>query len=65
MAHEVAYYNRLSECIPKIQWLDDELVDPGFFERKTEEFKKFNLLKHTFLPSQKLTDAELERISFI
>lgn len=45
--------------------MDDENIVPGFFERKTEEVKKMNLLKNTFMPSQRLADSELERLSFI
>ena len=63
---EVAYYQRMQECAPRLVSLDDEEVDIGFYERKTEEAKKLNLIKKgMFLPSQKLSDAEIERLSFI
>eukprot|EP00347_Sterkiella_histriomuscorum_P023670 403333794 len=62
---EVAYYQRVQECVPKIKSLDDEEVQTAFFDRKTEEYKKINLIKTTFLPSQKLTDSEFERLNFI
>ena len=46
---EVAYYQRIQENVPRIVTLDDEEIDVGFFERKTEEVKKLNIVKNSLL----------------
>jgi hypothetical protein len=35
----------MQESVPRIEYLDDELVEPGYFERKIEEVRKMNLKK--------------------
>lgn len=67
---EVSYYQKLQENLPRIQYLDDELVVPSpqaFFERKTDESKKHAILKniqpHADLTSVNFSAVEREIIS--
>jgi hypothetical protein len=56
---ELAYYSKIQENVPKIEYLDDEAVTDGFFERKIEEAKRLNLIKTTkpALPPNILNEA--------
>jgi len=39
VASELTYYQKLQDHAPRLQFLDDELVLPGHFDKKTEELK--------------------------
>lgn len=43
VAKEIAYYKRIFENVPLIEFLDDEKVEPGFFENKEKELKNLKL----------------------
>ena len=58
---EVTYYQKLQENLPRIQYLDDDLVVPSsqaFFEKKTDESKKLAFMKNI------KPHAELSSVSF-
>lgn len=39
VASELTYYQKLQDHAPLLQFLDDELILPGHFDKKTEELK--------------------------
>jgi Leucine-rich repeat (LRR) protein len=67
VTHEITYYSKLSENLPKsVQYLDGEAITEGYFEKKTEEAKKFSLVKamntRTSLSNPELSTTEKEII---
>jgi hypothetical protein len=43
LAREITYYKRVLENVPMIEFLDDEKIEPGFFEKKEKELKNLKL----------------------
>lgn len=46
VAKELLYYSKIQENIPKIENLDEEEINEGFFDKKVEISKRQNMKKN-------------------